>query len=313
MKNEIPLLDLAVNFYLQGKDVQAVKNAFHREIIEKKNYDAVEYCLEELIKLHSENLNLQRSLAHTKMLNNNLSGAVKLFDRMIQNNQESFDVLMQFYVYSGLLQGYFDEQIKEKLKLLDSSRAEMFFNVFEEVELVRKSPVITELSTITHPHSFVLLGFALDEFGNMAPELLARLELALRLLELNPTSNIILSGGLPKNGYSETQVMKSWLLERGIDKLRLIEEGTSTDTIENALNSMNILEVASNVTLVTSSSHARRAQVMFRMADTNRHIKTIGTLEDYLNNHQSTELEGLEIYRDVLRMGGIWGYPGIMR
>lgn len=69
-------------------------------------------------------------------------------------------------------------------------------------------------------HTFILLGCALDDEGKMQDTMRKRLEYALDIFRENPTANIIVSGGVPRNGNCEAQVMKDWLVEKlGITKI----------------------------------------------------------------------------------------------
>jgi len=118
----------------------------------------------------------------------------------------------------------------------------------------------------TKNHVFVVLGSALTSSGGVSTKLERRLKLALKALQAYPNSKILVSGGAPRNGKTEAAVMQAWLLDKGVAKSRIITETTSTSTVGNARNSMQILADLggfTSYTIVTDSSHIRRASVLF--------------------------------------------------
>jgi len=155
-----------------------------------------------------------------------------------------------------------------------------------------------------------------------------RLEYALDLLEKNPNSKIIVTGGVPQEGNTEAKVMNKWLIDHDIDEDRIIQEGNATDTIENALFSLRKaaeLDFSNSITIISSASHVRRAEVLFTVAnrivnesstdDEKQEYKfdTIGEPDDEDLVNSSDEQERLVIYRDLLRLEGIWQYPNLQR
>src|SRR5699024_11457753 len=110
----------------------------------------------------------------------------------------------------------------------------------------------------------------------------------------------------------------------GIDEERTIKENMATDTIENALVSMDIVdrEGLEDVTLITRATHMRRSLTSFHEA--NQMINNNNEVErefshivyfDYEDdeNTDMTEAEELVIYRDLMRTSGIWQFPGLSR
>ena len=101
----------------------------------------------------------------------------------------------------------------------------------------------------------------------------------------------------------------------------MLIEFKSKDTVDNALNSVEILKVnnAKNIILITSASHIRRAKTIFEEAISNAGMET--TVEnfvylDYKSIEEAmavTAKERLVIFRDLGRASGIWAYPGIQK
>lgn len=121
----------------------------------------------------------------------------------------------------------------------------------------------------TKNHAFVVLGSALTSTGKVSTKLERRLKLAVQAAKAYPNSKILVSGGAPRNGVTEAAAMQSWLVAKGVAKTRIITESKSTSTVGNARYSMEILASRggfSSYTIVTDSSHIRRASVLFLAA-----------------------------------------------
>lgn len=210
---------------------------------------------------------------------------------------------------------------------LDEERTNKFLKDFELIEQIRTEKVNTEIKEYEDGHLFILLGYALDEDGQMQDTLIKRLEMALKVLEKNPNSKIIVTGGVPKKDNTEAKLMREWLLEKGISNDRIIPEGLATDTVENALFSMKHVEelgYKGPITVMSSASHIRRALTLFDVSDeivgnsifsdhANHIFDSIGEPDNEELIEKSTDKERLVMYRDLLRLNGIWQYPGIQR
>ena len=167
-------------------------------------------------------------------------------------------------------------------------------------------------------HAIVVLGAGLETNGAPKAKLVARLQQALKLARIYPRAPILLTGGNPKNGVTEAYVMRLWLTKKGIRGTRFILEDRAKDTVENALYSSEILQRlgATHVTLVTSASHVRRGLVDLQEACLQRGLRiqyadlaSAGKDEARLDPEQ----ERLGVYRDLMRVSGLWDIPGIRR
>jgi vancomycin permeability regulator SanA len=128
----------------------------------------------------------------------------------------------------------------------------------------------------------VVLGYELSADGSMKPELIGRLETALRSAEKYPNAYIACTGGgTARNNKTVTEAdqMASWLMEQGIDPQRIIVENKSYSTVQNAIYTCKILaESYPNIThlaLVTSDYHLPRSCLLFH---------TQAALASYKNN-----------------------------
>jgi len=118
----------------------------------------------------------------------------------------------------------------------------------------------------------VVLGFGLKDDGSMKPELIHRLEVALRSAEKYPEAYVLCTGGETSRmpGISEAGQMGQWLLEQGLEENRLILETASLSTMENAKNSLSILwrdyPQVDSIAIVSSDYHIRWGSAVFSTA-----------------------------------------------
>lgn len=166
-------------------------------------------------------------------------------------------------------------------------------------------------------HAIVVLGAGLETNGMVKPKLAGRLDQCLKLARMYPRAPIILTGGNQKGGVTEAYAMSLWCRHRGISRKRLILEDQAKDTVENALFSTGILQRlgVTHVTLVTSSSHIRRGLADLEEACLQRGLKvqyaTLTSKQGDVALDKSQERIG--IYRDVMRLSGLWDFPGLQR
>jgi uncharacterized SAM-binding protein YcdF (DUF218 family) len=167
----------------------------------------------------------------------------------------------------------------------------------------------------------VALGYALAKDGTPEKPLLDRLDVALKAAQANPSARIMVTGGQPQSGVTEGDVMTKWLVDKGVDRDRILIEDKSKDTVGNVLNVANLLNrhTADTVILVTSASHMRRARTLleeaFRQYDLDTQIVPVVALDapSVEEAAKVSQDERLVIYRDLMRVSGIWAYPGLQQ
>ena len=132
--------------------------------------------------------------------------------------------------------------------------------------LTTQFPVVLDLNPFGT--NIVALGAGLFPNGTMRPVLESRMQATLQVAHRYPLSPIIVSGGVPQNGITESRAMRDWLIGHGIPAFRITEEYTSRSTVENARNTNAILAQrgATSAVVVTSPDHLQRAMVDFRVA-----------------------------------------------
>lgn len=143
-------------------------------------------------------------------------------------------------------------------------------------------------------HVFITLGLKLNNEGHLENEAIGRLKKTVEAYNQQKDSYIIVSGGNPKSHKTEAKAMKNWLVRKGVPQYRIIEENKSKDTVENAINSMNIVnkEKFQSVTLITSDIHMKRALILFKKMDYhNKLISNIGFItKKNINPNQEDKL-----------------------
>src|SRR5919107_1620556 len=137
--------------------------------------------------------------------------------------------------------------------------------------------------------------------------------------QANPSARIMVTGGQPQAGVTEGDVMTKWLVDKGIDRDRILIEDKSKDTVGNVLNVADLLKrhTADAVILVTSASHMRRARTLledaFRQYDLSAQIVPVVAL-DAPSVEEAAKVskdERMVVYRDLMRVSGLWAYPGL--
>jgi uncharacterized SAM-binding protein YcdF (DUF218 family) len=105
----------------------------------------------------------------------------------------------------------------------------------------------------------IVLGAQVYESGP-STVLQLRLDRAIEYLEENPDTICIVSGGKGYNEpFAEAVVMADYLKEKGISEDRILLEAESTNTEENIINSMALMEKGTSVGIVTNNFHVFRA------------------------------------------------------
>ena len=119
------------------------------------------------------------------------------------------------------------------------------------------------------PQVVLVLGSKIRE--NRPTLILAkRLQKAAQWLEQNPQAVCVATGGLGEDElYPEAVVMRSYLMELGIDPQRIYTEEASRNTRENMLFSAQVMEqnnLEGQVVIVTDPFHQLRAALYARQA-----------------------------------------------
>ena len=118
-------------------------------------------------------------------------------------------------------------------------------------------------------HAIVVLGYELKN-GEMTGELMGRCDAAAAAARSFPSAIIVCSGGAtgdnnPGN-HTEAGLMRDYLVEEhGIDPSRIHIDENAMTTLENAVNTLEILkrQGTETMTIVTSTYHQRWGQALY--------------------------------------------------
>ncbi|WP_371862588.1 ElyC/SanA/YdcF family protein [Vibrio atypicus] len=283
------------------------------------NMEIVTERLLQAYQLEPYRTDLLISAANAQIYNKNVDRAVELFQQALSTAPDDVDLHAYLAVWQRF-KGNQAESDKHMMTLskLNSGKAADIQRIFDTVDRVLATPLkeTADKGYLDEKGAIITLGYALNPDGSMHQILVERLETTLAMAKANPNALIILTGGVPKNYKTEGKLMADWLIQKGINKDRIIEENYATSTVGNALFSSYALarHNIKHATIISSASHVRRGQTLFEVASwqTGPQGITFDTvsypdkpLEDLV---KASDGELLGIYRDALRTYGMWSY-----
>jgi len=317
------LIQNAIYFYWNGGDVKKIENCYFKGITLRGNLDAVERSFENAIALAPDRLDLRFDEASTEILEGKSEEAICRYENILKMDPENFNASILYAVYKKL--GGNSEAYRttiEHLRKLFPDKTNQYVDAINLADEILHTELLTEPKKFfIGKHAIVILGYALNADGSLSQTLQERLKLALKLFTLNPESTIIPSGGMAREGITESYAMKSWLIEHGVPKDKIFIECNSKDTVGNGVYSVKIMKELKieNATIISSASHMRRALSIFIEETKIEGIKINFNNLVYLDYPSVktaqiiTQNEELVIFRDLLRTCGIWAYPGIQQ
>ncbi|MBA1156511.1 YdcF family protein [Microvirga mediterraneensis] len=316
------LVDTGMQYYWSGGDVKKAEAEIFKGITLHGRYDVVEKAFAEASTLAPERLDFRFAVASSQILQKNLSGARATYQDILAKSPASFDA-QAWLAALARIEGQADEVAltDQALAALDRDRAEAYRQRFARAESIMAERPNVDVPTVSGRVMIVALGYALAKDGTAEKPLLDRLDVALKAANANPSARVMVTGGQPQAGVTEGDVMTKWLVEKGVDRDRILIEDKSKDTVGNVLNVANLLKrhTADAVILVTSSSHMRRARTLledaFRQYGLTAPILPVVAL-DAPSVEEAAKVskdERMVIYRDLMRVSGLWAYPGIQQ
>ncbi|MFD2783909.1 YdcF family protein [Hymenobacter rubripertinctus] len=114
----------------------------------------------------------------------------------------------------------------------------------------------------------VVLGNKVNEDGTLSERLVQRLRCGLGLYRSGQVKQLIVSGGLGKEGFYEGEKMKQYLVEQGVPAADILvdNQGNSTrQTVVNVLSLRDSLHFSSLI-VVSQYYHLTRTKMLFRQA-----------------------------------------------
>lgn len=117
--------------------------------------------------------------------------------------------------------------------------------------------------------ALLVLGSPTEIDGTLTAAQRWRMDEAIREYRAGRAPHIVISGGRTSRSYIEAQTMGDYAVRQGIPARAIVEEGSSTTTLQNIRNSQRILEARGwrRVEVISSPEHLPRAALMLRSTD----------------------------------------------
>lgn len=114
----------------------------------------------------------------------------------------------------------------------------------------------------------VVLGNTVNPDGTPSHRLAARLDRALELYQRGMFKNVIVSGGVGREGFDEAAVMKTYLTGKGVPPDRIIVDSLGTTTAATARNTAAIVQQQrwKSVLVVSQYFHIPRCRLALSAA-----------------------------------------------
>ncbi|WP_214627777.1 YdcF family protein [Paenibacillus agaridevorans] len=113
--------------------------------------------------------------------------------------------------------------------------------------------------------ALIVLGYVSKD-GRIHPLLKERLDEAYKLFRQFGHKYIIVSGGAVGSRHSEADLMKNYLVERGVPAKRVLKEDKSLNTVQNLMYSKQLLEQQrlESFIIITNLFHIRRTKYIMQ-------------------------------------------------
>lgn len=131
-----------------------------------------------------------------------------------------------------------------------------------------------------------------------------RLDAALPVLRQYPTMKVIVSGGRSKGeAYSESAVMKKYLMDQGILEHRIMEEDQAKDTVQNFSYGKQVIKennLPEDVIISTNEFHAFRCKALAKVQNLRPKL-----LQSATQKHED------DLLREVASLLKVYAFYGI--
>ncbi|QUM88824.1 YdcF family protein [Moritella sp. 36] len=282
------------------------------------NMEIITNNLLDAYQLEPYRIDLLFSAANAQIYNKNVDRAIELFTQILSVAPDDVDAHSYLVIWQNF-KGNKSEVSRHlnALEGLNKGRVADLKKIISTIDRIVETPLSNKIKKSAKGNNAIItLGYALNPDGSMNPILIDRLNATLTMAKKNPESYIVVTGGVPKNHKTEGKLMADWLVKHGIDSSRIIEDNYARSTVENALYSSYALarHNIDHATIISSASHVRRGQTLFEVASWQTGPKGISFDTYAANDRPLEELkvpsdgELLGIYRDALRVYGMWSY-----
>jgi vancomycin permeability regulator SanA len=128
------------------------------------------------------------------------------------------------------------------------------------------SIIVAGLWDDPHPADLgVVLGNRVEQDGHPSDRLQARIDQAARLYHAGYFKTVLVSGGLGREGHSEPDVMRDYLIRAGVPSNVILEDSDGVDTYHTARKTARFLRERhlSSVLIVSQYFHLPRCRLAF--------------------------------------------------
>jgi vancomycin permeability regulator SanA len=114
----------------------------------------------------------------------------------------------------------------------------------------------------------VVLGNTVNPDGSPSHRLAARLDMAVHLYQRGLFKNVIVSGGVGREGFDEAEVMKDYLVKRGVPQISIVVDSLGVTTAATARNTAAIAKTHrwSSVLVISQYFHIPRCRLALSQA-----------------------------------------------
>jgi vancomycin permeability regulator SanA len=112
----------------------------------------------------------------------------------------------------------------------------------------------------------VVLGNKIDSDGRPSARLQARLDKTVELYQQNFFTHILVSGGIGREGFDEAEVMKQYLIEKGIPEESILVDSAGLTTYDTARNASQLMREKGwqSAMVISQYFHITRTRLAFR-------------------------------------------------
>lgn len=193
------------------------------------------------------------------------------------NSQDLITRIINYYRYYQSDAEVNIRELLNQLEAIDPAQAETWTRIMEYwFSLDREPEVPTGVLPDGLPEDdslcIVVMGYVLDDDGEMQDELIGRLNVVLASWEKYPNAYILCTGGptaSKKKSTTEAEEMSKWLRKKGVPADQLILESGSYSTKQNAVNSCSLLArkypEVTTLAIITSDYHIPRSRIFFKV------------------------------------------------
>jgi vancomycin permeability regulator SanA len=112
----------------------------------------------------------------------------------------------------------------------------------------------------------VILGNKVNENGQLSERLKTRVDRGLKLYQKGGYQQILVSGGLGKEGHLEGDAMAAYLIQKGVPSAAIFIDNKGNNTHATALNTKALFSNQTSITIVSQYYHISRTRLAFQKA-----------------------------------------------